>query len=794
MSKRIIQRAKALTVEEVLVRGRQKLHSLAERHGLSSLAKLPSDEQMFRMLEPSQRTSRVNSVEEFVARLKLRRDANFLGGFVDRERTIEDLKSKWSSVCEELISRASEITRDRFRFFGFEDLSFRSPIDWHLNPLTGQRASLVHWSKLNQLDPPGYGDRKLVWELNRHQYFSTLGQAFLLTGDEVYAETFVRHLTGWMDQNPPKMGINWSSSLEISFRSISWLWAFHFFKGSKALTPQVFMRALKFLYLSARHLETFLSTYYSPNTHLTGEALGLLYLSKMLPELKDAKRWEIEGQKILVEQIRKHVQPDGVYFEQTSYYHRYTTDFYIHFVVLSRFAGDDVSLLIEEKLNLLLTHLMYLTRPDGTTPFVGDDDGGQLLKVDQRPANDFRSTLSTGATLYRRSDLKFVSEEPAIETLLLLGPSGVEAYDSVESQQPEKMSIAFENGGYYVMRDAWNKSANYLLVDCGPHGTLNCGHAHADALAIETVVGGRSVLVDPGTYTYSGDKELRDWFRGSTAHNTLTVGKRSSSTPGGPFGWSTVAQCLNTGWISSNRFDYFKGQHDGYFHSSPPVIHERTILFLKENYWIIRDKLIGGVNLESDIWFHFDAGIRPALASDREGGTSIHDSGFELRSFLEKVSGRKEDGWVSNCYLSKEVAEVCVLTGILGGERNAFTFILPQNDKWRVSESKASGGQAFEIVNDSWRDIVMIRREERVELGELSSDFDWTWWRYPTNDTRIESAIFIEGKTSRVDERDMLTSEDKLAFVEITTSNGSFVVAPDSVADKLSLDLLERRG
>ena len=103
-----------------------------------------------------------------------------------------------------------------------------------------------------------------------------------------------------MEQNPPKIGINWASSLEVSFRSISWLWALHFFKDSAALTPAVFLRALKFLYLQARHIETFLSTYFSPNTHLTGEALGLFYLGVMFPEFKEAKRWRETGREILL--------------------------------------------------------------------------------------------------------------------------------------------------------------------------------------------------------------------------------------------------------------------------------------------------------------------------------------------------------------------------------------------------------------------------------------------------------------------------------------------------------------
>ena len=106
---------------------------------------------------------------------------------------------------------------------------------------------------------------------------------YWLTKDEVYAETFARHLESWMEQNPPEIGINWLSSLEISFRVMSWIWAFHFFKGAESFTPALFQKALKFLYLQGRHIEKYLSTYYSPNTHLTGEALGLYYLGTQFP-------------------------------------------------------------------------------------------------------------------------------------------------------------------------------------------------------------------------------------------------------------------------------------------------------------------------------------------------------------------------------------------------------------------------------------------------------------------------------------------------------------------------------
>jgi uncharacterized heparinase superfamily protein len=83
------------------------------------------------------------------------------------------------------------------------------------------------------------------------------------------------------------------------------------------------------------------------------------------------------------------------------------------------------------------------------------------------------------------------------------------------------------------MRDGWTADANYLLFDCGPHGFANGGHAHADALAINVASNGRTLLVDPGTFSYTGSDEARNWFRSSRAHNTLTLDGESSSVPAG---------------------------------------------------------------------------------------------------------------------------------------------------------------------------------------------------------------------------------------------------------------------
>src|SRR5262249_34476944 len=307
---------------------------------------------------------------------------------------------------------------------GYGNLSFGEPpldIDWHLDPLSGKRAPLTHWSKLDPLDPIGGGDPKITWELNRHSHFVTLGQAYWLTNDERFAASFIAQASAWMDANPPGMGVNWASSLEVALRAIAWLWAVHLCAGSPLVMEDFMARALKHLIAHGRQIESFLSRYFSPNTHLTGEALGLFYLGSAFPELQRAPSWRETGLSILLEQAPLQVRSDGVYFEQSSYYHRYTADFYTHLRVLAQ--AREMALPPDETARLaqVFDHLMWITRPDGRSPLVGDDDGGRLIKFCDRAANDFRDTLATGAALFSRGDWKWVAGAATAETLWLLG-------------------------------------------------------------------------------------------------------------------------------------------------------------------------------------------------------------------------------------------------------------------------------------------------------------------------------------------------------------------------------------
>ncbi|HEY5883717.1 MAG TPA: heparinase II/III family protein [Pyrinomonadaceae bacterium] len=786
VSNSLMSKLRRMSVAEARVRTLQLVKKIAERNGWSQSSRLLTDQELLKQFCKTRDQKQFESIEQLCQHLR-HEVRPFFSSFRDRNSTVSALRDHWPGAEKQIVEAADRIVRGKFDLLGWTGLGFGDPINWHREPISGKVAPLTHWSRIDYLNPEVCGDKKIIWELNRHQHFVKLGQAYWLTEDETYALSFAEHIESWMEANPPKIGINWASSLEIAFRSISWLWAIHFFKDSPALSPEILTRMVKFLYLNAHHLEDYLSTYFSPNTHLTGEALGLFYLGTVLPEYDESERWRETGARILIDQMRHQIRRDGVYFEQSSYYQRYTVDFYTHFLVLSRLTDQTVPGFVDEKLQLLLDHLLYITRPDGTTPLFGDEDGGRLMKLDDRATNDFRAGLSNGASLFKRGDYKFVAGEPAEETLWLLGAEGVKEFETTVSKCPSDSSRAFQSGGYYVMRDNWNSQANYLLFDVGPHGALNAGHAHADALAIQIASAGEPMLEDAGTYTYTGSIRERDLFRGSAAHNVLLVDGQPSSVPRGPFSWKTTAKSIPVSWLSEKRFDFVEGKHDGYERLADRVVHKRSILFLKNDYWILRDQVFASDAHQLELLFHFASTLDPQLVIPGHHADTarllIADEDAESALFATFGEGtwRREEGWISHCYGSRTAAPVWVYSALMKGNADLVTFIVPNSELvgavGTVRKVEAIGGKAFEIRKQDHRDLILIKdaAARRIQTVHLVSDFNYTWARFPLSTTELpEELLVLDGRTLELNGKEILTSANLIDWLVASRLGNKF--------------------
>ena len=715
-----LNKLRGRSLREWRERGRQELHKFGERLRLQR--GVMSDEQWLRLIEPSFRNgSGEGTAQAILQRLQRAhdtqpgRDSVFLPA-LDQSREIAELmRTRFAAESAALIERADRICAGRFDLLGLRDLSFGTPPDWHLEPVSGCRTPLIHWSRIDYLNSQTAGDKKITWELNRHGYFITLGQAYRLTNDERYAAVVAAHIASWMEANPPQLGINWASSLEVSFRAVAWLWTLRLLAGSAHLTPALLRRMHKCLIAHGRHVARYLSEYFSPNTHLTGEALGLVYLGVALPELREAQAWRATGLAILRRELERQVRDDGVYFEQATYYHRYTTDFYLHLLLLDEWHGLRLPALVSERLTQMLDYLMWITRPDGASPLMGDDDGGRFISFSTRARNDFRETLATGAALFGRGDWKAVAGDAAVELLWLMGPEALRRYDELASQTPTAHTRAFTESGYYVMRDGWQRDAGYALIDGGPHGALSCGHAHADALALEFATDGRAWLVDPGTCTYTGDAKLRDLFRATAAHNTVTVDQVSQSVMAGPFAWRQHADSRVHDFIEADGFISFTGSHKGYERLPDPVTHQRQVIFVKAHqhrpaYLIVRDELQAAGRHDYSMRWHLPADCQAQVAG--QVITAEDAAGRQLvisAVGTSPVQARIEGGQMSQAYGQREVAPVAVFEANGSGSQEFLSLILPARVSQPVTilpvNIKRQPGRGFSIASGTVVDV-----------------------------------------------------------------------------------------
>jgi hypothetical protein len=550
-----------------------------------------------------------------------------------------------------LVRQADTILTGHFDLLGYTGLSFGDPIDWHLDPVWKRRSPLTHWSQIDALDPSMVGDSKVVWELNRHQWMVTLAQATVLTGDEKYGDYAIDSMLEWIEANPEGRGINWASSLEVALRLISWTWVLALLRRTQLLAEPELTPILASIRAHADHVRRYLSNYYSPNTHLTGEALGLFYAGSLYPQFDDAHRWRDIGAATLIAEAGRQITSDGIYFEQSTCYERYTCDIYLHFLLIAERTGLDVPAQVRERLTRMVEFLAAVSGPDGRMPGIGDADGGWLMPLCRREADDCRGTLAVAADVLDRPDLA-ANTGDAPELLWLAG-----ARHPISSGEPIRESRLFTEGGYAILRSGEHD----MIVDVGPVGSY--GHGHADLLSVQCRIFGEPCLVDPGTYGYTAEPAWREHFRSTAAHNTITIDHRNQAIPSGPFGWDTRPAVSIRDWRDADSMRTIIAEHNAY----PGVIHRRSVVAVTDGPFLIVDELLGDAVHSFQLTFQFApmevtlSGL--AAVAKTPGGRSLR---LEPRSTtpldVEIVSGGTSPirGWVSPDYGRRTAAPAVI--------------------------------------------------------------------------------------------------------------------------------------
>jgi hypothetical protein len=573
----------------------------------------------------------------------------------------DDTERRWSGA---LTAKADQLMQHRFTFFNLKAHDLGTPIDWNRDHESGHPAPLSFAPAIDYRDLSVTGDAKIVWEPSRHHQLVVLGRAYRATGDVAYAHEVIAQIESWLDQSPFGYGMNWRSPLELAIRAINWVWALALIEGSGAEAGEAGRRIRHAMYLHVWEISRKFSRGSSANNHLIGEAAGVLVATAYFRDLPNAAELLRESRAILEREIDRQNYSDGGNREQAIGYHLFVLQFFLVAGITSKRLADDMAPGYWKGLERMLEFVAALAE-GGRLPMIGDADDGYVLDLGSAP-DDPRGLLAVGAELYGRRDFATAAGGRQEWVFWLLGSRHRPPAADLTALQ----SRALPASGYYLLqagsRDT--QDAVSLVIDCGELGLgALAAHGHADALSLVLRVNGHDVLVDPGTYDYFTYPDWRRYYRGTPAHNTLTIDDTGQSEITGPFMWGARANAKCTEWAISDRGGVFEGEHDGYKRLSDPVVHRRRVELDSQARAIIVEDTVVATGAHALTWY-LHLGEDCTVEGGPEGRfrilwstgavTIVPDGQLELS--VVPRSDAPSGGWVSRGYHRKTPATLLV--------------------------------------------------------------------------------------------------------------------------------------
>jgi hypothetical protein len=623
------------------------------------------------------------SSSDLLKHFRERESPAFFLGFEASVFTTQRQRDLFPEETERLIECAQLITKDhRWPLLGFGAQDFGAPINWHRDPLSGRIWPLDYHADVPLWQNDG-SDIRVLWELNRLGHLVTLGCAYTLTKEEKVASEFFAQVESWRQQNPVGRGGNWSCAMEVALRAINLLAAFSLFRSSREMSEARLLMLLTMFDQHGAHIRRNLEfSHLSTSNHYLSDVAGLLWLGIMLPELSAAKEWRGWALAELLREMDKQILPDGADYEASTGYHCFVLELFLYSFILCRANKIPIAEKYWRKLHAMLVYLRGMLRPDGLMPLIGDTDGGQVLPIVSRGANDRSYLLALGATVFKDSQFKLPSFEAQSQLLWLLGEEGLRTYKQLPNSNEETSSQAFPDTGTYVLRH----DDLFLLFNANAaRFGRPVSHRHNDALSIEVAACGRAFIVDPGTYVYTADMNERHLFRSTAYHSTVQIDDIEQSTirEDAPFVGGGEAHVRVSSWASTPAHDRIVATHSGYERLAEPVKHQRTITFYKpDRWWLVADEITGRGEHELASRFHFDAGLEVSLlennnviARDERSGASLIVCSLDLSKaakleaqFTSRHYGSKDESvsasWIIKtilpCKLRWAIVPVCM--------------------------------------------------------------------------------------------------------------------------------------
>lgn len=477
---------------------------------------------------------------------------------------------------------ADDFACGRFLYYSRHVHDLGQPVDWMQNPWTRGRHTVdTHWCDYPTFSPE-LGDIKDVWEPSRFAAAFWLVRAYALGGEERYAEAFWALFESWRRQNPPNRGPNWKCGQETALRTMAWSFALYGLWSAEATTSRRVQDLATLIALQAERIVGNINFAISQkNNHALSEAVGLLTVGLLFPELAGAARWERIGRATLEQEIPRQVYEDGSFVQHSMNYHRVMMHDLLWAIRLADLNDRPLSNLCHERLAQAGQFLLAMQDDEasGRVPNYGPNDGALVLPLsscdytDHRPIVQAAQALTTGRTVLppgRWDEL----------TLWILGKKPLSA--GRDAARPG--SRRFDAGGYYTIRG----EQTWCMIRCHSYRDRP---AHVDPLHVDLWYRGRNVLGDSGTYKYfAADRPtLERYFKDIAAHNTIEIDGRGPLELVSRFLWLPwpKARCLK------HEPQYWEGESYAYQRVPWHVLHRRIVELIDGHRWRIVDEVSG---------------------------------------------------------------------------------------------------------------------------------------------------------------------------------------------------------
>lgn len=475
-------------------------------------------------------------------------------------------------------------------------------------------------------------DNELRWQLHRHKWFTPMGKAYRISGDEKYAKEWVYQYMDWIKKNPlvpvTKEEFEQGSAgevratnenarfawrpLEVSNRLQDQTRQFLLFVVSPSFTPEFLT---EFLVNYHRHAVHIMGNYSDQGNHLLFEAQRMVYAGAFFPEFKEAQTWRKSGIDILNREIKKQVYDDGGQYELDPHYHLASINIFCQALRMADANGfrNEFPTEYVETVRKMIEFYANICFPDYTNPCFSDAKLGD-------PADEIKNY---------KAWLKIFPDSEWIRWYATEGREG--------SPLPY-LSHGALTSGFFTFRTGWGMDANVMVVKAGPQGEW---HSQPDNGTFELWFNGRNLFPDSGSYVYAGDAEvmkLRNWFRRTKSHNTLTLDGKTLET----------TESVTKLWQPEGKVQVLVTENPSYKN----LKHRRTVFFVEGTYYVIVDEAVGDATGTINLNYHLCEGTvnvdakHNALTTAYEGASNV-----KLQCFPEKKAVMKqEEGWRSTAY------------------------------------------------------------------------------------------------------------------------------------------------